>query len=317
MFKITVSAIALVAALGTASAAHAQWPMAFPNLQPWQAAAIASAQMPPAPPQAGTMAPVPYPGWKPQGMPNWNPNCPGQVNGCPQDQLARFNANKTKTICVEPDGEFHWGYAQRCPFEDKLASVEDCENAKTTQQADMCSQWMANYQSPADVHAYKERVAERFQRATDEANKRQAAYNAARQQAHDNQIKHVADNVATEEARGYKPMTIEDFLLDGHQLATSETKVAVSGYYKRVGRITKLYPNLITALQQPWDSGLPVLIDDDTARRDTRQFFLKCDQNLSGTPCQITLLGHATICTITNLAGSQDIPCLKVEDGWN
>ena len=111
-------------------------------------------------------------------------------------------------------------------------------------------------------------------------------------------------------------MAFDDFVLDGQKLADSQAKVAVKGIYKKVGQMPELFPNAMSVLQQRWDEGLPLLIEDD-ANRGTRQFLLNCDRDIAERGCQITLLGYATICTVTNLAGSHDVPCIKVEDGWN
>jgi hypothetical protein len=126
----------------------------------------------------------------------------------------------------------------------------------------------------------------------------------------------VAENETYQQAHGYKPTAFDDFVLDGRKLAASEAKVAVKGIYKKVGQMTALFPDGMTVLQQRWNAGMPVLIDDDT-KRGTREFLLHCDRDIAERGCQITLLGHATLCTVTNLAGSQARPCIKLEDGWN
>jgi hypothetical protein len=132
-------------------------------------------------------------------------------------------------------------------------------------------------------------------------------------------IKSYREQVAKAEAdqaqRGYQVMTIDDFLLDGKKLVAANAKVAVAGLYKKIGQMTVLLPNAMTALQNHADTGVAVLTDDAT--RSTREFVLNCERDPVGRGCQITFLGHATTCTRTTLVGSTDIPCLKVEDGWN
>jgi hypothetical protein len=163
--------------------------------------------------------------------------------------------------------------------------------------------------------------AKRQRDATQAANAQRqlAEANAARAEAQKLARAAVAEAQADQEARGFKAMSFDDFVLDGQKLADSETKVAVSGVYKKVGGLTLLFPDAMTVLQQRWNVGLPVWITDEASRK-VRQFLLtQCDRDMVGRGCQITLQGSATMCTIHSTTGNSDVPtpCIKVEDGWN
>jgi hypothetical protein len=125
----------------------------------------------------------------------------------------------------------------------------------------------------------------------------------------------IAKAEADQEARGYKAMAFDDFVLDGQKLAASEAKVAVHGLYKKIGQMSWFFPDAISTMRGNPKVRIALLTDDAT--RETRQFFLASDRDIANRGSEITLLGHATTCTITHLAGSQNEPCIEVEDGWN
>jgi hypothetical protein len=125
----------------------------------------------------------------------------------------------------------------------------------------------------------------------------------------------IAKAEADQEARGYKAMAFDDFVLDGQKLAASEAKVAVHGLYKKIGQMSWFFPDAISTMRDNPKVRIALLTDDAT--RETRQFFLASDRDIANRGSEITLLGHATTCTITHLAGSQNEPCIEVEDGWN
>jgi hypothetical protein len=149
--------------------------------------------------------------------------------------------------------------------------------------------------------------------ARQEAAAQQAVRDAAEKARHEK----IAAAEADQAKRGYQAMSFEDFVLDGRKLAAKDAKVAVAGVYKKFGQMTALFPDTMTILQQRWDARLPIWITDD-ANRKVRQFLLtQCDNDPIGRGCQITLQGRATICTVTNLSGTHEEACIKVEDGWN
>jgi hypothetical protein len=113
--------------------------------------------------------------------------------------------------------------------------------------------------------------------------------------------------------RGYRPMTVRAFKIDGKQLAVESTKIAVLGAYLHEGRMDYI---AVGSYSHPVE--IPLLIDD--ASRETRVRLLQCQEkplNTWNTGCQdVILLGHAAICTLTTLAGSSEEPCIAVEDSY-
>jgi hypothetical protein len=137
----------------------------------------------------------------------------------------------------------------------------------------------------------------------------------ARAEAEQNYETEVAKNRTYQETHGYKSISFNDFLLDGKELAESQSKVSVAGVYKRNGAFTALFSNQMAILQDLQNINIPMLTEDAT--REIRSYFLRCDENQVPIGCPITVLGTATMCTKTNLVGSSEVPCIKVEDGWN
>jgi hypothetical protein len=152
------------------------------------------------------------------------------------------------------------------------------------------------------------------QRAREEARiQAQAQAKADAQRAYQAEV---AKSTAYQETHGYTSVSFNNFLLDGKELAESQTKVSVAGIYQRNGAFTALFPNQMAIMREEQNINIPVLTEDAT--REIRSYFLKCDENPSFHACPITVLGTATMCTKTNLlAGSSEVPCIKVEDGWN
>ncbi|HVA41361.1 MAG TPA: hypothetical protein VNF49_11900 [Candidatus Binataceae bacterium] len=129
----------------------------------------------------------------------------------------------------------------------------------------------------------------------------------------------VAHQIALDEQNGYHQMSVEDFVLDGKTLAASESKVAVKGIYMREGESELLLPSIEAAyaLMQGQQPGQYIGLLTDDAARNIRKYFLDCDSNSHPSGCQITILGHATMCERKTLLGSTALPCIAVEDGWN
>jgi hypothetical protein len=73
----------------------------------------------------------------------------------------------------------------------------------------------------------------------------------AAQARHEEIIKAYKSQVTKAEAdqaqRGYKAMTLDDFLLDSQKLVAAGAKVAVAGSYKKLGQSTVLFPNAMAA----------------------------------------------------------------------
>jgi hypothetical protein len=128
----------------------------------------------------------------------------------------------------------------------------------------------------------------------------------------------VAEKLSSAKQQGYQPITFDDFKLDGKQLAGTRAKIMMQGIYKKFGDIESLQASgLAVAMAREYGNGngIPLLTDDAT--RNVRKYFLQCGDNPAAPlGCPLTLVGHASICTMTNLVGSKDVPCLAVEDGW-
>jgi hypothetical protein len=129
-----------------------------------------------------------------------------------------------------------------------------------------------------------------------------------------------AQHFQTEQQRGYKRITFEDFQLDGKQLAATESKVALTGAYVKVGESEYLFPSTLSVatMRESFNlnAGIGLLTDD--APRNIRKFFLDCQNNPAASQlgCPLNVLGYATMCTRTNLIGTSQLPCLVVDDGW-
>jgi uncharacterized protein YecT (DUF1311 family) len=130
-----------------------------------------------------------------------------------------------------------------------------------------------------------------------------------------------AQHLKMEEQRGYKRITYDDFKLDGKQLAANESKIAITGFYLKIGEGEYLFPSILAVAMMRQtlsaDNGIGLLTND--AKRNIRKYFLDCQNNpaMAQIGCRINVLGHVTICTKTSLlSGSTELPCLVVEDGW-
>jgi hypothetical protein len=119
--------------------------------------------------------------------------------------------------------------------------------------------------------------------------------------------------------RGYDTISVQNFELDGADLAGRTAKLAVSGAYVREGNLDVLYTDTQAAgmayggVRRP---KVPLLIDN--APRELRERLQNCRTDLSTTRigCAVTVLGHATRCTVTNAFGTtREEPCLEVESG--
>jgi hypothetical protein len=109
--------------------------------------------------------------------------------------------------------------------------------------------------------------------------------------------------------RGYKRITFEDFELDGRELAASQAKISIHGFYKKTGDIEMLLPSTGS------DSWIGLMTEG--ANRNARKMFLTCRTANPWASCPFTILGHVSMCTRTTLVGSKEVPCLIVDDTWN
>jgi hypothetical protein len=121
-------------------------------------------------------------------------------------------------------------------------------------------------------------------------------------------------------AGGYQSISVEAFVLDGKDLATSAAKVSLSGVYIRQGNLDVLYANVQAAmiansrgLHQP---NVPLLTDD--ASREFRHHLLMCQSNPASAEmgCSVTVLGRVATCKLSNAFGAtREEPCVAVENG--
>jgi uncharacterized protein len=119
--------------------------------------------------------------------------------------------------------------------------------------------------------------------------------------------------------QGYRPISFEDFKLDGKQLSEANAKLIMHGVYSKSGDTDVLQPSgLVVALaKRGYGDNLGVPLLADGATRDVRKYFLNCSNNIAAQlGCPITLVGHADVCSATGLIESKSIACLVVEDGW-
>jgi hypothetical protein len=100
--------------------------------------------------------------------------------------------------------------------------------------------------------------------------------------------------------QGYRPVSFEDFKLDGKTLAEANAKLILQGFYSKSGGVEVLQPTglaVATAKRYGNDSGIPVLSED--AARNVRKYFLECGNNpLAQLGCPVTVSGHADLCTV-------------------
>jgi TPR repeat protein len=132
--------------------------------------------------------------------------------------------------------------------------------------------------------------------------------------------KHLASEAARiEQDREYKRITVEDFILDGKELAAANAKVSVKGAYAKWGENEMIFPSgtaVYTAKESlSMDTGIGVLTDDAT--RNVRKYILDCVTTGAAAQfgCPMTVFARASMCTRTRLGSSKDLPCLIVLDG--
>lgn len=188
-----------------------------------------------------------------------------------------------------------------------------------------CEQELRMNSWTPDCLAWKQQKdAEDAARRRKEEQEREAAQERARAQQEEAQKKYqeaVSQQVQEEKERGYEPMTIEDFQLDGKSLAAHDAKVALEGFYAKLGNVEYLMPSAmaVASLRQSGasDQGVALLTDD--AARNVRKYFLECRNDVTGSlfGCHITVLGRATMCEKTTFLAKSDEACIAVDDGWN
>jgi hypothetical protein len=112
-------------------------------------------------------------------------------------------------------------------------------------------------------------------------------------------------------SKGYKLIpNFDDLLLDSKVLAAKNTKIQITGYYKKNGDTERLYASTVDAYQGN-DKFIPVTTDN--AVRSLREHLLtQCTGIMPG--CQIAVGGHMQMCHYLNpvLANYPPIACLNI-----
>ncbi len=117
--------------------------------------------------------------------------------------------------------------------------------------------------------------------------------------------------------QGYRRIAFDDFVIDGKEFANSGAKVSIQGFYLKMGEVETLFRS--GDIVPGTTDGILLLADN--ASREIKKYFLGCHdltvyELMPTLGCQVKILGHGTTCTKITLAGSKNVPCMVVEDGW-
>ncbi|HEY1505902.1 MAG TPA: hypothetical protein VGF92_16470 [Stellaceae bacterium] len=130
----------------------------------------------------------------------------------------------------------------------------------------------------------------------------------------------VAAQMRGDEGKGYKTTSIENFKLNGQDLAHHDAKVAVQGVYVKTTRGEFLMPSSLATSQvdvtRTPDEGVNLL--SRSASRSAKRSFTQCqkDSVKSKLGCPMTILGEAVLCERTTIFGMAQAPCIAVDDSW-
>jgi hypothetical protein len=131
----------------------------------------------------------------------------------------------------------------------------------------------------------------------------------------------MAARQSAELARGYSPITVRDFVLDGKELAAREEQRSLTGVYLPVGNLELLFETNVDAIQfsngQNQNSPTVHLLTDN-ASRQFRSQLLACRSNPAAAyvGCRVHVLGRATMCVLSGPLGNRrDVPCVSVDEG--
>lgn len=187
---------------------------------------------------------------------------------------------------------------QRDEAEQRLAKIR----SQTQAQMKEGQQALARRQQ-----AEKEAAAEAVAQATQEKLKEQRARAEQEQRRREETLA----------ASDYQNISVEQFVLDGKDLAVAAAKVALGGVYLREGNLDVLYANVRSVMLARGGPNQPkVMLLTDDASRQFRQHLLTCQSNPAGAQmgCSVAFLGHATTCKLSNaFGGTRESPCVAVE----
>jgi hypothetical protein len=136
----------------------------------------------------------------------------------------------------------------------------------------------------------------------------QRADQEARQAAQAERLKRAAmtaQAVSSEEARGYKPVTFKDSILDAKACAAEhDVKVSVPGFYKPYGRWDeRLYASYDDFMMHTYHSveARYIGLITDGGSCNLQDYLMQCGATIG---CPITILGHVSPCTEANVFGA-------------
>jgi hypothetical protein len=207
----------------------------------------------------------------------------------------------------------------------ELEKSQLLEQAKRDREAAKEARRSAEREEPRIAEATRE--AEEAQRARQEAEERLAKIRSqiedqdrARKDALAQTQRLERQAELDKRTSGYQRISVETFVLDGKDLATRSAKVSLSGTYIREGNLGVLYANQRAVMIAGAGMHQPsVLFLTDDASREFRQHLLMCQSNPGSARmgCPVTVVGHATMCSISNaFGGARESPCVAVEEGW-
>jgi hypothetical protein len=128
----------------------------------------------------------------------------------------------------------------------------------------------------------------------------------------------IAVKTALAERDGYKRIAFDDFKLDAKELAANNTNVILQGFYAKRGEVELLMPSGVSVAigrTYGFEKGIGLLTEN--ASRDIRKLLLRCsDQYAAPLGCPLTIVGHASMCTMVDFTESRSVPCVAVDDGW-
>jgi hypothetical protein len=143
---------------------------------------------------------------------------------------------------------------------------------------------------------------------------------AERQKAVEKYRADVAAQMREDESKGYKATSLENFKLNGQDLAHHDAKVAVQGVYVKTNRGEFLMPSSLATSQvdvtRTPDEGVNLI--SRSASRSAKRAFAQCqkDSVKSKLGCPMTILGEAVLCERTTIFGMAQAPCIAVDDSW-
>ncbi|HVA12699.1 MAG TPA: hypothetical protein VNF99_05585 [Stellaceae bacterium] len=158
------------------------------------------------------------------------------------------------------------------------------------------------------------------QKAAQQATAAHAAAEAEKQQAVRKYRTAVAARIRKDEQNGYRTTSVDNFELNGPELARDRAKVSIPGVYLKTSRGEFLMSSTLATSQVDTtttpDQGISLISKD--ASRAAKQSFARCQKDAvkARLGCPTTILGQATLCKRTTIFGGAEAPCIAVDDSW-